>query len=136
MFPQLRFKAILRTLVNTLSDRPSTYTYGSNGILIKFDFSNDISRVFQSKGSQAAILHVRQTWPTPEVSSKISRFRKILTKISISMSSHLLVLEEYIFSIHLTGFWKSSKGLTTLRGLWNKRENDKDNEARESLKQN
>lgn len=101
MFPRLRLRAVFKTRVNVLSDRPSTYTYGSNGILMKFDFSNDKSRFLQSKGSQAAILHVWQTWATPEVSSNMSRFWKILTMISISMSSHLLI-EEYVSSITIT----------------------------------
>lgn len=98
MFPQLRLRAVFKTRVNVLSDRPSTYTYGSNGILMKFDFSKDKSRFLQSKGSHAAILHVWQTWATPEVSSNMSRFWKILTMISISISSHLRI-EEYISSI-------------------------------------
>ena len=58
---------------------------------MKLDFNMDKSRVLHRKGSQAAKRHVLQTWAMPEVNSNTVNDWNIFTKISMSMSSHLLL---------------------------------------------
>lgn len=58
---------------------------------MKLDFNMDKSRVLHRKGSQAAKRHVLQTWAMPEVRSNTVNDWNIFTKISMSMSSHLLL---------------------------------------------